>query len=164
MKRRVFRLALGAAIVGAILAPAIIWSGNRATDSAARDATTKLPEVSTVGLKMTPYVLTPLERQKLTLPAFSSPMPLDHLYESLPGVAARSEGPYSGMTQAELDKLAAWRARTSEGKADGAAKKISTEKGPVSTVENVPRAPGIEGMTPEERAKLEAYSQEGGRR
>jgi hypothetical protein len=28
---------------------------------------------------------------------------------------------------------------------------------PASTIEIVPRAPGIEGMTPEERAKLDAY-------
>jgi hypothetical protein len=164
MKRRVFQWALGVAIVGVILAPVIIWSGKPATETATRDAAMKLPEVSTVGPEITPYELTPLERRKLALPAFSSPIPLDYLYESLPSAVVKSERPRPGMTPAELEKLAAWRARVQAGTTDGTPRMILREKGPISTIEIVPRAPGIEGMTPAERAKLEEYSKEGGRR
>lgn len=151
-------------MAGLTLAPAILWSGRQAIDPGTRTAAVKLPEVSTIGPEMTPYVLTPWEREKLTLPAFSTPIPLDYLSDALPSVVAGSQGPYPGMTRAELEKLAAWRARTWEGTASGTPETVSHERKSISTIEIVPRAPGIEGMTPAERAKLEAYAKEGGRK
>lgn len=162
MKNRVFQLAIGAVIVGGVLAPAILWSGKPAIGTAPREAAVKLPEISTVGPEMTPYVLTPAEREKLKLPAFSSPIPLDYLYEAGPKAAVGSRGQYPGMTPAELDKLAVWRARVQAGTAESAPKTVLPPGEPISMFDPVPRAPGIEGMTPAERAKAEAYSKEGG--
>lgn len=164
MKSRIFQLAIGAAIVGMVLAPAVIWSGKQTIGSTTREAAVKLPEVSTIGPEMTPYVLTPAEREKLKLPAFSSSIPLDYLYEAGPKAVAGSRGPYPGMTPAELDKLAAWQARTWDGTVAGMPKTIVRDREPISTIGIVPRAPGIEGMTPVERAKLEAYAKEGGQK
>jgi len=164
MRNRVVQLAIGAAIVGAVLTPAVIWGGRRTIGTTTMEAVVKLPEISTIGPEMTPYALTPWEREKLTLPAFSSPIPLDYLSEALPSVVVRGQGRYPGMTRAELDKLAAWRARTWEGTASGTPESVSHERNSISTIEMVPRAPGIEGMTPAERAKLEAYAKEGGRK
>ena len=63
-----------------------------------------------------------------------------------------SEGPYPGMTPAELDKLAQRK------QAPHNTTLVTREKKqPVSTIENIPRVRGIEGLTPQERAKLEAY-------
>jgi hypothetical protein len=150
--------------VGAILTPAIIWGGRRAIDTATREAAVKLPEISTIGPEMTPYVLTPAEREKLGLPAFSSSIPLDYLYEAGPKALVSSRGPYPGMTPAELEKLAAWRARVRELGVSGTPRVTTPEGEPVSTIEMVPREPGIEGLTPAEKAKLEAHLREGGRR
>jgi len=160
MKSKVFQWAIVVVIVGVVLAPAIIWSGKRAIDTATRESAVKLPEMSTIGQEMTPYVLTPAEREKLKLPAFSSPIPFDHLYEAGPKAVVGSVGPYPGMTPTELEKLAAWKARTREETANGVPQKTLREREPISTIEIVPRAPGIEGMTAAERAKLEAYFKE----
>ena len=164
MRNRLVRVAVGAAILGAIVTPAILWSGKQTTDAATREATAKLPEISTVGTEMQPYVLTPAEREKLKLPAFWSPSTSDFPHEAKRGVIVRSEGPYPGMTPAELEKLAACQARGWDGTLSSAPKTIHELPGPVPTFGNVPRAPGIEGMTPAERAKLEAYANEGGRK
>lgn len=162
MKRKILRCAIGAAIVGVVLAPAILWSGRSAIDTAARDTAVKLLEISTVGPETTPYVLTPAEREKLKLPAFSSPTPLDLLYDARPKAVVGNERPYPGMTPAELEKLAAWRARVQAGTVDSAPKTIDFPRKPISMFDIVPRAPGIEGMTPAEKVKAKTYSQEGG--
>jgi hypothetical protein len=143
-----------------LLVPALIWSGKRATDTAATEAAVKLPEMSTVGPEMVPYVLTPLEREKLRLPAYSSTMPFDYLHDTRPTAVVGSKGPYPGMTRAELEKLAAWQARSYQEMAIGTPNALVREREPISTIEDVPRAPGIEGMTPAEKAKLEAYLKE----
>lgn len=160
MKSRKRAVILTGIVAVVLLVPALIWSGKRATDAATRDADVKLPEISTVGPEMTPYILTPAEREKLKLPAFSSPIPFDDLHKAEPKAVVGSVGPYAGMTPAELDKLAAWRARPQQGMASGTPTAPLRETKPVSTIEIVPRAPGIEGMTPAERAKLEAYLKE----
>ena len=164
MRSALVRLVIGAAVVGLILVPAVLWSGKRAVDSATREAAVKLPEFSTVSPELTPYVLTPLEWEKLDLPAFSSPIPPEYLRQAEPGVVVGGKGPYPGMTEAELEKVAAWRDRMQEGTDDGTQEASPASKAPISTIENVPRAPGIEGMTPAERAKLEAYAKEGGQK
>ena len=160
MKSRRRVVTLTGIVAAMLLVPALIWSGKRATDAATRDADDKLPEISTVGPEMTPYVLTAAEREKLKLPAFSSPIPFDYLHKTEPTAVVGSVGPYPGMTPAELEKLAAWQARSPHGMASGTPTAPLRETKPVSTIEIVPRAPGIEGMTPAERAKLEAYLEE----
>ena len=162
MKSRRRVVTLTGIVAAVLLVPALIWSGKRATDAATRDADVKLPEISTVGPEMTPYVLTPAEREKLKLPAFSSPIPLKDLYEVRPESATGNHGPYPGMTPAELEKLAAWRARVQAGTVDRVPNTVLPRREAISTFDIVPRAPGIEGMTPLERAKAEAYSKEGG--
>jgi hypothetical protein len=160
MKSRRHAVIVTGIVAAVLLIPVLIWSGKRATDTATGEAAVKLPEISTVGPEMTPYVLTPAEREKLKLPAFSSPTPVD--YPSKPELKAvvGSTGPYPGMTPAELEKLAAWRSRPAQGMASGIPTAPLREPKEISTFEIVPRAPGIEGMTPVERAKLEAYSKE----
>ena len=162
MKSRRHAVIVAGVVALVLLVPALIWSGMRATDAATREAEIKLPEVSTVGPEMIPYVLTPAEREKLKLPAFWSPIPLDYVSKPEPKPVVGSQAPYPGMTQAELDKLAAWQARLREQAESGVpqAAQAPRERQPVSTIELVPRAPGIEGMTPAERAKLEAYLKE----
>ena len=164
MRNRLVRVAVGAAILGAIVTPAILWSGKQTTDAATREATAKLPEISTVGTEMQPYVLTPAEREKLKLPAFSPPTSSAFPPEAKRSTIVRSEGPYPGMTPAELEKLASWQARGWDETLSSAPSAIHELAKPVPTFDIVPRAPGIEGMTPAERAKLEAYANGGGRR
>jgi hypothetical protein len=164
MRSRVFPLATVAAIAVLILAPAIIWGGRRASDNATREAAVKVPEVSTIGPEMVPYVPTPAEREKLNWPACGSAVPLEHLYDRGARTIVKSEGPYPGMTPAELEKLAAWQARVREFGGTGASTMTRPPREPVSTIEMIPREPGIEGLTPAEKAKLEAYLKEGGRR
>ena len=68
------------------------------------------------------------------------------------------------MTPAELEKLAAWQAHASGLGAEAARRRRSSpEREPISTIEIVPRAPGIEGMTPAERAKARGVLQRGRR-
>ena len=160
MKSRRHAVIVTGIVAAVLLVPALIWSGKRAADTATREAAVKLPEMSTVGPEMTPYVLTPLEREKLNLPAFSSPIPFDYRSNAEPKSVVGSQGPYPGMTPAELKKLAAWQARTREETANGVRQTVLRGREPISTIEIVPRTPGIEGMNPAERAKLEAYSKE----
>ena len=164
MRSRVVRLATVVGIAVVILAPVIIWGGKRATDTATREAAAKRPEVSTIGPEMLPYVLTPAEREKFNLPACESAVPLERLYDRGARATVESEGPYTGMMPAELEKLAAWEARVRELAGSGKPALAAPEKKPMSTIEIVPRAPGIEGLTPAEKAKLEANLREGGRK
>lgn len=164
MKPRRHALFVTGIIAAALLVPALLWSGKLSIGAETRDTTVKLPEVSTVGPEMIPYVLTPAERAKLALPACESTILLEHLYDTGPKAVTKSTGQYPGMTPAELEKLAAWRARVRELSANGAPTAITPPGEPVSTIEEIRRAPGIEGMTPQERAKVKAYLKEGGKK
>ena len=155
---------VGGIVAAVLLVPALMWSGIRSFGAEARNAFVKLPEVSTIGPETIPYVLTPAEREKLALPAIVSAIPLEHLYDAWPKSVLGSEQPYTGMTPAELEKFAGWQAHVRELAASCTPRVTTPPKEPVSTIEVVPRVPGIEGMTPQEKAKLEAYVREGGRR
>jgi hypothetical protein len=136
-------------LAAAIFASAAIWIG---LGHAGDDGTMKLPAISTIGPEMNPYVLTPLEREKRLLPVTVSPAPIDIAHI---GTAAQSDvpaGPYQGMTPAELSKLERW-----ENEPRRPQRSAPETVEAFSTIENVPRAPGIEGLTSRERAKLEAY-------
>jgi hypothetical protein len=160
MQRNKRRWIVAVLVAAVLLVPAIIWSGMQ--QDAARPAQptmpkgiSKMPEVVTVGPEMKPYVMTAAEQSKLSQP-ISSPLILDDLMRmdapDAPDVPIRNEGPYPGMTPAELEKLARWR---ESAQPTQPAPTETTE--PVATIEPVPRARGIEGLTPQERAKLEAY-------
>ena len=143
------QLIIVAIVIAVLLVPAIIWIG---MGYAGNSSTVKMPAISTIGPEMTPYVMTALEREKLTLPAWNSPIPMDFTNIDAPKAKMGSEGPYPGMTPAELDKLAQRK------QAPHNTTLVTREKKqPVSTIENIPRVRGIEGLTPQERAKLEAY-------
>jgi hypothetical protein len=109
MKTRKHAFILTGLVAAVLLVPALIWSGRRTVDTATRSAAVKLPEVSTVGPEMTPYVLAPPERDKLRLPAYSPPSSFDFPYATPQPTIVTGEGPYTGMTPAELEKLAALR-------------------------------------------------------
>jgi hypothetical protein len=156
MKQRRHVLVVTGIVTILLLVPALIWSGKRAISAETRDATLKLPEVSTVGAEMKPYVLTPGERAKFASAACESAIPLEYLYDREAKAIVKSEESYPGMTPAEIEKLAAWRARAMKSTANGAPTVMMPERQPLSTIEIVPRRPGIEGLTPAEKAKLEA--------
>jgi hypothetical protein len=169
MKTRRHALVVTGIVTAVLLVPALIWSGMRSIGAETRGTFVKLPEVSTVGPEVIPYVLTPSERAKLALPANAPTIPLEDLYDRGTRAVVKSEGRYPGMTPAELEKLAAWQARVRELAASGRPSvtmpPASVPRGePISTIEVVPRAPGIEGMTPEERAKAEGYRRKGGQK
>jgi hypothetical protein len=140
------------AFVLVLLVPALIWGGKRTIDTVVRDGSVKMPEVSTIGPEMTPYRLTPLEIQKLEQPVVEPSLPGSGVGPLQPETTIGSTGPYTGMTPAELEKLA--RSRTTSGQRPRA---MEDTKMPVSTIEATYRSPGVEGLTPEERTKLEAY-------
>lgn len=164
MKPRRHAVVVTGIVTAVLLVPALIWSGKLSIGAETRDAHVKLPEVSTVGPEMIPYVLTQAERTKFAVPACESAIPLEHLYDTRPKAVVKSVGPYPGPTPAEVEKLAAWQARVREMAVGGGPMITTPEREPVSTIEMVPRAPGIEGLTPAERAKLDAYLREGGRK
>lgn len=147
-------------VMTVLLVPALIWSGKRSIDGATRETAVKLPEVSTIGAEIKPYVLTPLERGKLALPVYSGLAPFDQADGVEPQATIGNEGPYPGMTSAELDKLAEWRTGSLKASTSGTPTEGLRRGEPVSTIEIVPRAPGVEGLTPQEKAKLEAHIKE----
>jgi hypothetical protein len=136
-------------LAAAVFASAAIWIG---LGHAGDDGTTKLPAISTIGPEINPYVLTTLEREKRLLPVTVSPASIDIANIGMATQPSIPSGPYQGMTSAELDKLERW---TNEPRRPQRSAPETVEA--FSTIENVPRAPGIEGLTPRERAKLEAY-------
>lgn len=147
------RLLIPAVIAAVLLVPAIIWSGMQQGDATTPKGMTKIVDVKTVGPVMTPYVMTAQEKAKTAMPVWTAPDPMDNTRTVEPKSTIGSKGPYPGMTQAELDKLAEWRA--SPAPVNPA---IPTpQKEPKSTIVTVTRPPGIDGLTPQERAKLEAY-------
>lgn len=139
-----------AVIVGVVLlVPAIIWSGMRQGN---QRVAVKMPDVSTVGPEMKPYILTASEREKLRSPVTvpTAAMDLSSFAMVANPEAGTSQG--TGMTHAELDKLAQRRNAPRQKELY-----MPNKSKPFATIENIPRAPGIEGLTPQERAKLEAH-------
>jgi hypothetical protein len=150
MRHKKRKLVAAAIAVGALLVPAVIWIG---LGHAGDDGTMKLPAISTIGPEMKPYVLTDIEKKKLHQSVAVPSVPMD-LATFAPGDAPAAQNtPYRGLTQAERDKLERWKTRPRRPQ-----RRYEPEKCEAfSTIENIPRAPGIEGLTPQERAKLEAY-------
>ena len=159
MKKRLFRAAMAAVIVGVVIAPALIWSGQK-TDTTGRDPVAfKEPPVFTVGPDMTPQALASREREKLLSilegQAWSKEYePTIEGLRAIPrGVAPTPVAEYTGLTAAEREKLVKLRSGESQpGEVDAGPKKEQ----PVLRFEGPPRVPGPEGLTPQERAKLDA--------
>jgi hypothetical protein len=179
MQRRLFRIAAGAAIACIVLAPALIWSGQRSQPT--KDVTgedlifSKEPPVFTVGPPMTAAALAEREAEKrLSLPdaearareffigsgspAHRPPLvPADRTSSGIVG------GP--SLTRAELQKLVAIRRGASEPREDRSTWPNKREHKAEKI--HIPLRPlGAEGLTPGERAKLEASRalQDGARR
>jgi hypothetical protein len=169
MQRRLFRIAVGTAIVCVVLAPALIWSGqwSQPTNSVAGEdfVFSKQPPVFTVGPPMTAEALAVREMEKrLSLPDAEartgeyilgngspghrlSHMPSDRTSRGSVGVPSP--------TPAELRKLDAIRRGAFQPRED----RNTWPPKPDVTPEQIDvplRPPGAEGLTPEERAKLEA--------
>jgi len=169
MQRRLFRIAVGTAIACVVLAPALIRSGQRSQPAKGEVGGdfgfSKEPPVFTVGQPMTAEALAERELEKrLSLPEAEARAREytigsgDPGYYRLPTPAQRtSTGGVAGpdLTQAEQEKLSAIRRgahRLREGRDTWPPK-----HDPKPEKIDVPlRPPGIEGLTPEERAKLEA--------
>jgi len=169
MQRRLFRVAIGTTIACVVLAPALIGSGQRSQPAkgvAGEDFSfSKEPPVFTVGPPMTAEALAARETEKrLSLPeaearareytigssSAGNRPPLVPADRTPPGGAG---GP--SLTPAELQKLAAIRSGASDPREDRNTWPKKREPKPEKI--DVPlRPPGAEGLTPEERAKLEA--------
>jgi len=84
--------------------------------------------------------------------------PLERLYDRGARATVESEGPYTGMTPAEIEKLAAWK-RASESSRERQADVGRAGEETMSTIEIVPRAPGIEGLTPRRKPSSRRISE-----
>ena len=136
-----------------LLTPVLISGDEQPLDAAELSGAVKMLEVSTVGPQMLPYQMTPGEIDKLKHHAAANPSPATVGRPTAPPVPQPLDQSYTGMTPAELDKLARWREANPD-------TDMPMREGPSeqpATFTSVPRAAGIEGMTPDERAKLEAY-------
>jgi hypothetical protein len=140
-------------IATVLLVPAIIWSGMIQGGTRTPKDTSKIPGIETAGPDMTPYVMTAQERAKTQMPAWNPPDGAGMPLETEPRSTIGSTGPYPGMTQAELDKFAQWQASAKSLRPGTATQQTE----PFATIENIPRPPDVDGLTPQERAKLAAY-------
>jgi hypothetical protein len=162
MKKSLLRVALAAAIACVILAPALIWSGQRMQSTPPEENVFKEPPVFTVGPPMTPKELAAREQEKLPSIAQGqwwseeyAPR-ADHRFPPVNESTPLPNKEYTGLTPAELQKLAAFENRPPEF--------IEYKPGPmdpkkedrVLRIDAPLRPPGEEGLTPQERAKLEA--------
>jgi len=162
MKTKLVRIALAAAIACVVLAPALIWSGQRPQTALDEPGVFKEPPVFTVGPPMTPKELAAREQEKLLSIAngqwWSEEYAPRHDHRIIP---TPSDTPlpvieHPGLTPAELEKLAAFQNRPPES--------IEYKPGPLDPKKEDRvlrfdarlRPPGEEGLTPNERAKLEA--------
>lgn len=175
MRKSLLRVALAAAMVCVVLAPALIWSGQR--PQPANDATNedrgdfKGPAVFTVGPPATPGEFAAREREKLLSIAEARTRDWEFWAASQRFQAAASDVPleaivrpdavdllakkHPGLTPAELEKLAAIRNGTLKPRQDRGV--WAPKEEPQAPKYDAPlRPPGFEGLTPEERAKLEA--------
>ena len=149
MRHNKQRMFIAAIVVAVLLVPAIIWIG---MGYAGDNSSVKLPPVSTIGPEMKPYVLTALEKEKRLLPVTTRTVPMEFantVTETRPDTPRDSD---AGMTQAERDKLEQWKNQPRP-KQTWTPEKTEAK----STIGNVPRPRGIEGLTPQERAKLEQF-------
>jgi hypothetical protein len=162
MRKSLLRVALAGGIACVILAPALIWSGQRPQTALDEPGVFKEPPVFTVGPAMTPKELAAREQEKLLSIAQGrwwseeyAPR-AEHRIPPVNDSASLSATEYKGLTPAELQKLAAFQNRPTES--------IEYKPGPLDPKKedrvlrfDAPlRLPGEEGLTPSERAKLEA--------
>jgi hypothetical protein len=167
MRKALLRVSLAGAIACAILAPALIWSGQRPPTGIDERSVFKGPPVFTVGPPMTPGELAARELEK-RLSIFEGQTwtneypagverPRARPSDVPPEITSLPTTDHPGLTPAELEKLAAIRSGCF-GPRD---KENQGTWGPKPELQ-VPRydAPlrslGSEGLTPEEKAKLEA--------
>jgi hypothetical protein len=170
MKRQLFHVAIAAAIVCVVLAPALIWSGQKPSAAGEDLNFYKLPPVFTVGPPMTAEELATREMEKrLSFPeaeawaeayAIEVDRPRVHpsnapsRTEALGSMDHRSID-HPGLTPAELEKLVAIRSGALQFRDDRSTWPHKTDFKPEKP--DLPlRPPGPEGLTPEEKAKLEA--------
>jgi hypothetical protein len=162
MRKPLLRFALAGAIACAILAPALLLSGQRPLSALQGQDIYKGPPVFTIGPPMTPAELAAREQEKLLSIAqgewwsgeyVSSP---ERRYLDVPGTASLPKAEHTGLTSAEIQKLIAFQNRPPES--------IDYKPGPLDPKKQYPvlrndaplRPLGEEGLTPQERAKLEA--------
>jgi len=146
------RMIIAAMTVVLLLTPALIWSDRHASRNAIDNNPLKLPPASTIGSEQHPYTPSRLEDEKRQRHQSFSWPPLET--RGLPRLGAPTENSaYPGMTPAEREKLNRMRETIHQltptlprGAAD-----------PIMTTGNVPRVPGIEGLTSRERAKLDRH-------
>jgi hypothetical protein len=162
MKTKLVRIALAAAIACVVLAPALIWSGQRPQTALDEPGVFKEPPVFTVGPPMTPKELAAREQEKILSIAQGqwwseayAPR-AQHRFPPADDTSPLPETEYTGLTPAELEKLAAYKNRPTES--------LEFTPGPLDPKKedrvlrfDAPLRPlGEEGLTPSERAKLEA--------
>jgi len=162
MRKPLFRVALAVAIACVVLAPALIWSGQRPQTGSDERGVFKEPPVFTVGPPMTPKELAAREQEKILSIAQGQwwsgeyVSPPERRFLDVPGTASLPKAEHTGLTSAEIQKLAAFQNRPPES--------IEYKPGPLDPKKedrvlrfDAPlRPPGEEGLTPNERAKLEA--------
>lgn len=178
MQRRLFRIAVGTAIACVVLAPALIGNGQRsqpANSVAGEDFVfPKEPPVFTVGPPMTAEALAARETEKRLSLAEAEARAREYVVGSnagnRPPQVPEDRTPAGGagvpsLTPTELQKLTAIRRGASEPREDRSAWPKKREPKPEKI--HIPLRPlGAEGLTPGERAKLEASRalQDGARR
>ena len=162
MRKTLFRVALAAAIACVVLAPVLIWSGQRPQTALDEPGVFKEPPVFTVGPPMTPKELAAREQEKILSIAQGrwwseayAPR-AEHRFPPANDNSPLPETEYTGLTPAELEKLAAYKNRPTES--------LEFTPGPLGPKKedrvlrfDAPLRPaGAEGLTPQERAKLAA--------
>lgn len=164
------RIAMAASIVCVVLAPALIWSGQRpqpANEAPGEDlGVFKEPPFFTVGPPMTPEELAAREMEKhLSLLEGQAwfgeygaaiGQPGSGPSDVRPETVSPNATDHSGLTPAELEKLAAIRSGALQPRVDrgtwGPKPVLQAEK-----LDAPLRPLGAEGLTPEEKTKLEAF-------
>jgi hypothetical protein len=149
------RMIIATMTVVLLLTPALIWSDRHASRSAVGNNSIKLPPASTIGSGQYSYTPTPLEIEKRhQIESFAWP---SRDTRGLPRLnTPPANAAYPGMTPAEIEKLA----RMRETGTQSIRTIMGDTTGPVTRTDNIPRAPGVEGLTPRERAKLEQYAKD----
>lgn len=165
MKKQLFRIGLAAAIACVVLAPVLIWSGQRPQTANEDRSVYKEPPFFTVGPPMTPEELAAREQEKrlsiLEGQAWFGEYARDlnrpeaRASDVPPETVSPPTTEHTGLTPAEREKLAAIRSGAFQPREDrgtwGPKPELQVKK------LDVPLRPlGPEGLTPEERAKLEA--------
>lgn len=175
MRKRLLHFAPAVAMVCVVLAPALIWSGQRpqpTNEPANVDQDVfKGPPVFTVGPPMTPEELAAREQEKLLwildaqnrarenltaagrFHTLAAQDPSENVVFPKAGDFSSTEHP--SLTPAELEKLAAIRNGSLQPRQDRGMWAPKEEPRPLKY--DAPLRPlGFEGLTPEERAKLDA--------